>query len=240
MLGNGDGQPQDGDIAHDSGKEKEKRVVKHTAKGLELLVENCQKPRGSCVKKAVKLRETLKELMKDNENANAVKCHFEQLIDLCGESRKCHSSLIVLPLPEEEIQRQNKWFLPKIDKLECFIQDVQVWLSELKPQTSHVTENEPQIHVTVETEPEMELQMHVTDESEKLSVVHNDEIGPQDSASNVTKTMRKSTTSRACTTSSVRIRAQAEKAAPMEQVAALHKIHEMEKQQERLKFNRKS
>ena len=175
--GNGDAQPQVGDSVKDP--EKGKRVVKHTAKALELLVENCQKTRGSCVKKASKLRETLKELMKENENTNAVKRHLEELIGLCGEARECHSSLVILPLAEEEIERQNKWFLPKIDILECFIQDVHVWLSEVKQQATHVTEPqihvtemEPPIHVTVETESQMEPQIHVTVETETQMELH--------------------------------------------------------------------
>ena len=42
-----------------------------------MLVENSQKTRGLAVKKAAKSRETLKELMKDNENANTVKRHLD-------------------------------------------------------------------------------------------------------------------------------------------------------------------
>ena len=43
---------------------------------------------------------------------------------------------------------------------------------------------EPEIHV--ETVSEMEKQMHVT-ETEILSAVNYDDIGPHDSASNITK-----------------------------------------------------
>ena len=54
--GNGDAWPQDADMAQDP--EKEKRVVKYTAKGLEMLVEKYQKSRGSAYENAAKIRET--------------------------------------------------------------------------------------------------------------------------------------------------------------------------------------
>ena len=251
-------QPQVGDKEPDP--EKEKRLVKPTEKGLELIIENCQKIRGSCVKKAGKSKETLIELMKDNDNENAVKRHLIVLIDLCGEARECHSQLIALQLPELETERQNKWFLPKIDILENFIKDVHVWLSEVKltkitveseplmgHTTEHVTEIEPQVKVTVEMEPEthvemepeihvetvseMEKQMHVT-ETEIPSAVNYDDIRPHDSISNITR--NRTTVSKSSSTSSARIRALAEKAALMEQVAALQKKHDMEKEQEQL------
>ena len=141
---------------------------------------------------------------------------MDEIIDLCGQARESHASLVVLPLPEEEINRQNEWFQPKIKILEDFIDDVHVWLSEVK---MHVTvenepqkeqqiqvtiQNEPQMHITaetilatcetpvhVETQSENEQQMHVT-ESERL----NDEIGPLDSVSNVANSTHKSTTSK--------------------------------------------
>ena len=160
-------QPQVGDMEPDP--EKEKRLVKPTAEGLEMILENCQKTRGLSVKKAGKSRKILKELMKENDNENAVKRHLDELIDLCGEAKECHSQLIALPLSEQEIERQNKWFLPNIDILEGFIQDVHVWLSKVK-----------QVHITIDSEPSMEQTMHVN-EGEKLSA----EIGPHDSVSNV-------------------------------------------------------
>jgi len=42
-----------------------------------MLVEKYQKSRGSAVKKAAKLRELLKELMKSNDNVRAVKCDLD-------------------------------------------------------------------------------------------------------------------------------------------------------------------
>ena len=74
-------QPPVGDMEKDP--EKEKRLVKHTEKGLEVFIENCQKRRGVAVKKATKLRNNLKELMKENDNENAVKRHLDELIELC-------------------------------------------------------------------------------------------------------------------------------------------------------------
>ena len=55
-----DAQPQAGDVVKVS--EKEKRVIKHTAKGMELFIENCQKTRKVKFKQANKLMEMLEEL----------------------------------------------------------------------------------------------------------------------------------------------------------------------------------
>ena len=93
---------------------------------------------------------------------------------------------------------------------------------------------EPEIHV--ETVSEMEKQMHVT-ETEILSAVNYDDIGPHDSMSNITK--NKTTASKSSsTTSSARIRALAEKAALMEQVSALQRKHEMEHEQDELNMQK--
>jgi len=57
-----DVRSQEGAVALDS--EKEKRVIKHTAKGLEMFIENCQKTRNLKCKQAMKLMTQMKELMK--------------------------------------------------------------------------------------------------------------------------------------------------------------------------------
>jgi len=128
--------------------------------------------------------------------------------------------MVVLPLPEEEIETNQ----PNIDILDGFIKDVHVWLSELKRQTTHdviwkwpyipvAQENESEMHTTVESEnvtvePSI---IHIPDEIENLSTVNTDDVGPHDSVSNVSKSKstRKSTTSKASSsTSSARIIAQ--------------------------------
>ena len=265
-MSSGDGatQPQDGKGDHEPEPEKEKRVVKHTAKGLEMSIEKYQKSRGAAVKKAAKLTKMLKELMQSNDTKEDVKCHLDELIHLSGEARADHVSLLALPdLPEEEIERQDEWFIPHIDYLEGFMRDVHIWLlgpSEVELQSTHVTvttvENEPLIPVQQENESQIHTESvtveHVTvdneplithtpaeSESESLSTVDSDEVAPHDSVSNIptTRSTRKSSASKASSsTSSARIKAQAEQAALMEQVAGLQQKHQIEEQQEQLRL----
>lgn len=205
-----DAQSQDDDV------EKEKRVIKHTAKGLELFIANCQKTRNRKCKQANKLMEMLKELMKSKENAREVQSNLFQLIKLCDEAKENHESLVNLPLPEDELEKQNQWFQRKMEIFKGFIQDVKVWLPEAGQQIAH----------------------SIAESVILQSVVNSDDIGPDDSVSNASKPKSKhksSSSSRASSTSSARIKAQAEKAALMERVAALKKKHELEAQEEQLK-----
>ncbi|XP_061918727.1 uncharacterized protein LOC133659881 [Entelurus aequoreus] len=242
--GKDDVQPQGGENV-DPEKEnvqyfgKGKRAITYTAKGLEMKVDNYHKAIGACVKKAAKIMDTMKQLMHSNENdenANAVRGHLEELIHLCGEARENHSSLIALPLPEEELDRKNDWFQEKIKILEGFIKLVHEWLSEVKKLTTHDTapvEEESQLHVS-ETHGSVETQvqdeMHVPLAHDEHLCITLSDIGAQDSASNVSVT-RSSITSTTSSTSSARIRAQAEKAALMAEAAALEKKHQIELQQ---------
>lgn len=105
---------------------------------------------------------------------------------------------------------QNHWFQQKMETFDGFIQDVNVWFSEVGGHKTH---------------------------SIAESVI-TDDIGPDDSVSNVSKPKsnhKSSSSSRASSASSARIKAQAEKAALMERVAALQKKHDLEAQEERLK-----
>lgn len=149
------------------GPEKEKRVTKHTAKGLEMFVEKCQKTRSIKCKQAKKLMETLKELSKSKENATEVQSNLRELIKLCDEAKESHESLVKLPLPEDELEKQNQWFQPNMETLDGFIKDVHVWLTDVGQQIKHTM---------VESE-------NITQSSD----VNADEIGPDDSVSNVSK-----------------------------------------------------
>jgi len=203
-----DVRSQDGAVALAS--EKEKRVIKHTAKGLEMFIENCQKTRNLKCKQAMKLMTQMKELMKSKENASEVQSNLNELINICDEAKRNHESLVKLPLPENELEKQNHWFQQKMDMFDGFSQDVNVWFSEVGWHKKHSI----------------------------VESVNTDDIGPDDSVSNVSKpksSHKSSSSSRASSTSSARIKAQAEKAALMERVSALQKKHDLEAQEEQLK-----
>ena len=75
--------------------------------------------------------EKLKELMNSNENANEVQSNLVQLINFCKEAKKHHKSVVSLPLPENELEKQNEWFNKKMETFDGFVEDVNVWLSDV-------------------------------------------------------------------------------------------------------------
>lgn len=111
--------------------EREKRVIKLTAKGLELFLFNTQKIRNLKCKQAKNLMETMKELMQSDENANKTKSHLHEMIRLCEEAHACQNSLKGL-LPENEFDKQIQWLKQKTDTLSAFREDVEKWLCEIK------------------------------------------------------------------------------------------------------------
>lgn len=178
-----------------------------------MFIENCQKTRNLRCKQANKTMEMLKELMKSKENATEVQSNLVQLIKLCDEAKENHVSLVSLPLPENEFEKQNQWVQQKMETFKCFMQDVNVWLSEVGQKITHP----------------IAIQQRV---------VNSDDIGPNDSVSNASKPKsnhKSSSSSRASSTSSAHIKAQVEEAALMEWVTALKKKHELEAQEEQLK-----
>ncbi len=166
--------------------------------------------------------ETKKELMQLRENANKIRSHLDEMFRLCDEACECQKSLKGF-LPENELEKQTQWLKQKIDKFTAFGQDVQIWLYEIRQPS---VENEHQI-----------MSPSIVGDDKQPSVVNPDDIGPEDSVSNASKSKikSKSLASGSSTTSYARIKAEAEKAAIMEGVVALNKKHELEAQQEQLK-----
>lgn len=75
----------------------------------------------------------------------------------------------------------------------------------------------------------------MVEDGKQLSDVNADDIGPDDSVSNVPKSKAASKSGSSGTSSHARIQAEAERAAILERVAALDKKHEQEAQQKQLK-----
>ncbi|CAK6973765.1 uncharacterized protein LOC121906603 [Scomber scombrus] len=122
-----DTQPQKGDVEPQTGMEyehlmepeKEKRVIKFTAKGLELFLANTQKARNSKCKQTKVLMETMKELMQSNENANKIRGHLDEMDRLCEEACEYQKSLKSF-LPENELEKQTQWLNQNMDKCTAF------------------------------------------------------------------------------------------------------------------------
>ena len=207
-----------------------KRDIKLTFKGLCFYTEMCQEKRSVKCKQAKKFVDKITALMESNENVNSVNLELSKLIQCCDDANELHESLINLPLPQDEMKRQCEYFAAKMIKLNDFTERAKTWLSELG-------------HPYVFTECHDE--QGVTDEIQADDITESpdgdaDEIKPDDSASNVSSVKASclkppSQLSRTSSTASARIKAQAEKAALQERVAALKKKHSIEAMEEKLK-----
>ena len=193
-----------------------KRTIKLTPKGLCFYIEMSQEKRSAKFKQAKMSVEKITVLMESNENVNSVNLELANLIQCCQDAKVLHESLINLPLPQDEIKRQCEYFEAKMIRLNNFIETVKHWLSEL---------GHPYVYQNVES-PE--------DQG------GTDEINPDDSASNVSSVKANSMKphsqlSQTSSSASARIKAQAEKAALMQRVAALKRKHQIEAKEENLR-----
>lgn len=130
-----------------------------------MFIGKCHKTRTMSCKQANKRMELMKEHMKSKDNATEVENNMVQLIKLRDEARESHETLLNYPLPEDELEKQNQWFQPKMATFDGFIQDVKLWLPEVGQQITH---------------PIVESVTHAI-------VVNPDDIGPDDSVSNASQ-----------------------------------------------------
>lgn len=196
----------------DSEPERQKRPVKLTAKALLEKLQSLQAIRKAKLNKADKIKETIKRLMQNNrEYENEVQSVFEKFKGLCLEAQEAHESLLTL-LPDNEIEKHDIWYKAKMISKNEFIEHVNLWLS-----TSDTCQ---------------EITEGVTDAN------INDEVVPEDSVSNVSKSATdysKHSSSSSSSTASARVQAEAERAALMARAAALKSKHAIETKQEELR-----
>lgn len=107
-------------------KDKQKRVVKLTAKALAEKFQRLQASRKAKLHKEGRLREKMQALMKTKEKVK-VQCVFEDF-HLCDEAQHIHGSLVDI-LPDEEKEKHSILFKAKMICNNEFITDVTKWLS---------------------------------------------------------------------------------------------------------------
>lgn len=194
---------------------KEKRCIKLTPRALLEKLEALQKTRKTKINKANNLMAIIKNVMPNREYEKEVQCSFGKFIRLCDEAREMHNSVMVI-LPNAEKEKQQTWFDGKMLIYNGFRDDVQKWLStESQVSCSGVDGNACQ-----------------------------DDIQPNDSVSNISSRGSSKPSSRKSSSSvrtgrssafSVRIIAEAEKAALIARATALKEKHALEVQQEQLR-----
>lgn len=193
--------------------ERPKRVLKMSAKGLEYSVTAHQENRSAKFKQAKRCMEKMNVLMESKENGESVKNELSVFINCCEEAHDIHKSLMNLPLPEDEVERQNKYFMDKMTQHSDFTKKVKGWLSD----TSHSC---------------------VEPNKDNFDECAANEVNPEDSVSNVSSVKGKANSQLSRTsssTSSARIKAEADMAALEERLAAQRRKHQIEAQQESLR-----
>lgn len=192
-----------------------KRRHKFTEKGLSLQLQTCQDKRSAKNKQAKRLMEDLNILMASNKNAKSVASLLDVFTQCLHDAKDAHDAFINLPLPPDELNKQNECFANKMSIYCEFTDRVKGWLSDVGH--SYVSTN--------------------ADQNDK----NLDDVRPDDSASNVSRaksnvSKTRSQTSRVSSTASVRLKAETDKAELMERVAALNKKHEIELEEERIRI----
>lgn len=153
--------------------------------------------------------------MNDKGFAKEVKCSFAKFNTLCDEAKENHDTLMGL-LPKGEVEKHEMWFKVKMFSVDDFCVAVNNWLvqNESCKQTEGVAINNEEVN----------LEPH-----ESISNV-------QANAASTKSAGRKSNTSKnSKSSSSVRLQAEAERAALMARAAALQENHALEEQVEQLR-----
>ena len=159
-------------------------------------------------------------LMKSTDDVHAVQYQLGQFIQCYEEANETHESFLNLNLPESEVERQNKYFHAKKKTFCDFTEEAKNWLSDAGHPYTQTKEN-------------------VNEPPENQSVA-SDGINPEDSVSNIScpkgsHYKANSHVSKASSsTSSARIKVEADKAALTERMAALKRKHSLEAKEEEL------
>ena len=166
-------------------------------------IESIQNQRNKELSKVKKHIQSLKELMKDEQNALQVKAQLEVLLQLSENATALHQSLMCL-IPPDEQRNQNEWFTSITGYNQGFVEDVEVWISETIRPRSELTNNiEPQ-EVLLEKKSGVHEDGKMGQWAKPLSSHQEDDqddILPRDSISNLSSRKQGSnvsTTSSAC------------------------------------------
>ncbi len=142
---------------------------------------------------------------------------MKRYVKYCEEAEDLHNSIVEMPIPQDEFDKQTKWFDAKLAENQCFQKEITEWLSDAGRTLR-------------------------ADKTCDASSAVNSEIGPDDSISNVStkqsqcSKVSKGSASTSSSTSSARIKAMAERAALVQHAAAMEKKHTLEEEEERLRI----
>lgn len=216
-----------------------KRESKLTGKALLLKIDNLQKDRKRHVNKLKDLIPAMKELMKRRDNAPQVETKLQTLNELYDSAVGFHDALIPL-LPDDEKTTQNEWFSSIKGYTSAFKNDVTKWFS-----LDEVNANSDAMVVITDCVANGVSQGDQSDVHQAAEIfnpitVHTDpqdDVHPIDSISNVPsrQSAHSSKHSSISSTSSARIKAEADLAALMARQKHMQEKHALEEEEEQLR-----
>lgn len=220
----------------------EKQIIKLSVKVLENQIEMFQTDRQAKVNKIKATIKTIKELVQNEGDAPSVQSHLVNLSVLLEDARQLHEAVIQL-LPQEEQDKQNTWFSSVLKYNSGFMDNVKGWLSDASRQSNQSVAQMgtddvvilPQLHPPY-VEP-FDVKTNGNDSSKHSEngvgiAATVDDVEPMDSISNVAAVGSKSCVS---STSSARIKAEADMAALLARRGLLKDKHALEEQEELLR-----
>ncbi len=186
------------------------------------MFENLQKNRKSQFMQANKIKQRIKEVLSGKRTSQTVfdvkKC-LSKYTTLCNEALETQTTLLEMPMPDPEQDKQQHWLAQKIEEINIFENDVKKWLADAAAKKD--------------------------DENLDVLSITNSDIRPEDSISNVSSKGSKhkdhsSVHSKASSIIYVRLKAKAERAALLQSAAALRKMHDIDAEEEAFKWKRQS
>ncbi len=198
----------------------QKRERKMTAKGVALLFENLQRSRKQKLNQVNNIKQKVNDIIYlkiTSETVPNVEKQMKRFVKYCEEAEDLHNSIVEMPIPKDEFDKQTKWFDAKLAENQCFQKEITEWLSDAGRTLR-------------------------ADKTCDASSAVNSEIGPDDSISNVStkqsqcSKVLKGSASTSSSTSSARIKAMAERAALVQHAASMEKKHTLEEEEERLRI----
>ena len=213
-----------------------KRKVILTEKALAGKIDTTQKERKKKVDKIKGVVSVLKELMRDDGNVSKVESQLDVLMQLSHEAQALQMSLMPL-IPPDEQEKQNEWFTNIRTRTNGFIEDVKVWLTGIstlstRPPLQLNGKEQPPPEAEGESAPQSDSEDGIEPHDFQEDVVQ-DEIKPWDSISQ--QRSKNQSKSHVSTTSSARLRAEADVAALLARQKMLKERHALEEQEEQLR-----
>ncbi len=163
---------------------------------------------------ANKIKQRIKEVLSGKRTSQTVfevkKC-LSKYTTLCNEALETQSTLLEMPMPDPEHDKQQYWLAQKIEEINTFEHEVRKWFADVAAKKD--------------------------DENLDVLSIKNSEIRPEDSISNVSSKGSKhkddsSVHSKASSIFYVRLKAKAERAALIQSAAALRKMHDIDAEEE--------